>query len=416
MKSFSRISRIAPLVQWRLVIAGIMIGTCTLAAAGESPQAPAEPLSYDKLIAEGNGLMKEGKLREAFSAAAEAAKLDSKRFEAYALTALILYEKQEFNDAAAFLGKALERAPEEKKAKLGEIGKMIAAAKSAKPATPANPPKPAPLSKEARRKLDTLVLITEEADRAKTASERETLLKEFIEKSETFLAENPDEINVWSLRAAVAAELDERHLAWKAGREIVRLGGADSDDPKIRKVLAVLDRKGWFGEHEPGDEPLSPKDFVGKWDFLPDGPKTMPSRILRSYYVEFGLTEEGQIRLIKRYMKMTTTGGDSDAEMEFEAPGKSTLRHLNPKFRSTDNKGTPITVDSVNYLTHQSGLTYVTLRITTHYNTPSTTSTYYALDPTRKKLVELGVDDVKVSTELLNERLRKGMYGVKVAQ
>ena len=58
-----------------------------------------------------------------------------------------------------------------------------------------------------RRKLDLLRLIIEDADKARTPEERKKYLQEFLNKSEPFVTEYPNDAQIWLLRGAAAVEL-----------------------------------------------------------------------------------------------------------------------------------------------------------------------------------------------------------------
>jgi hypothetical protein len=107
-----------------------------------------------------------------------------------------------------------------------------------------------PLTVEARRLRDVLVLVLENADKAANQEERKKLLLEFMQKSERFLGKNPNQTNIWLLRAAAATELCMPKAAWQAGRRLLAFGADDTNDTKVRKIMATLDRRGWLVENE----------------------------------------------------------------------------------------------------------------------------------------------------------------------
>jgi uncharacterized membrane protein len=86
--------------------------------------------TYNQLVSVGYDFLKEGKLKEAYTGALEAAKVDPSRFEAYALAALVLSEQGITAEAKAFLDKAVARAPADKKKRLEEITRTVAPAKA----------------------------------------------------------------------------------------------------------------------------------------------------------------------------------------------------------------------------------------------------------------------------------------------
>jgi tetratricopeptide (TPR) repeat protein len=210
---------------------------------------PAIP-SFEDHVRQANALFKKGELGEALSEAQAAAKLDPKRYEAPAAAALVLNAAKRPKEAKAAAEEALKLAPEDKREKVQELVKMIEGSNESHVRLPAAL-EPAKLTGTARRQFDSLMLIIEDADRATTDEERKKLLQEFLEKSEPFLSDYRDHLPVWTLRAVAAMELGRAELAWQAGQQMLKLGADSSDDPKTRKVLAMLDRKGLVGDQLP---------------------------------------------------------------------------------------------------------------------------------------------------------------------
>ena len=225
--------------------------------AQETKPAPAAipGQTFDDSLVQANVLFKQGKLDEALAAAQAAQKLDPKRYEAPATAALILHAAKKPVEAKAALDEAIKLAPPDKQDKVQKIAKLLAT----EPTAADDPP---PLTGAARRQLDALRLIIEEADHATLDTERKKLLQEFLAKSEPFVKENPDRISVWALRAVAAVELDEPKIGWEAGRKMLKAGAENSDDPKTRKVLASLERRGWLGEEPPKIEASAAKSPV----------------------------------------------------------------------------------------------------------------------------------------------------------
>jgi hypothetical protein len=214
---------------------------------------------YPALLAKANGLLKDGKLDDAFKAANAAIALDDKRFEAYFLAGVVARQQGRDNLAKTFLATALDLAPEGKKAKIQQfmaVSVVTAVPTTAPPAT--TPPAP-PLAPEAQRKLDILMVIIQDADSADSPDKRKELLGEFLEKSAPFLKEHPGQANIWVLRAVAAVELERERSAKRAGQKLQELGYGNSQDEKIRKVMAMLDRKGWL------IPPTPPVAKTGEW-------------------------------------------------------------------------------------------------------------------------------------------------------
>ena len=221
------------------------------AQIGFAAQNVSNAATYDEHLMEANALFKKEDLNGALLQVQAAAKLDPKRYEAPATAALILHRAKRPAEARAALEEALQLVPADKKEKVQAIAKVIGdPAAKPDPAGTTTPPatEPAKLTGAARRQLDTLMVIIEEADKAKTEDERKKVLREFMAKSADFVVENPTHLGVWVLRAIAALEVDYPGEGWLAGRRLKELGADESDDPKVRKVMAQLDRKEWLGK------------------------------------------------------------------------------------------------------------------------------------------------------------------------
>ena len=207
-----------------------------------TPTGTAQQTSYDDFITSGRIALKEQRLAEARNSAKAAIKAIDGRYEGYALAALVAKEEGDVEQAKRCVNQALERAPENRKEKLREFEKSLSTE---------TVPDASQLSGEARRKYDALLLIIEDADKAKSADERKSLLQEFMSKSAEFLPLAPLQTNIVVLRAAAALELDYPGTGWLVGRRLKELVLDNSDDSKVRKVLAGLERKGWLGIDHP---------------------------------------------------------------------------------------------------------------------------------------------------------------------
>ncbi len=111
------IRSIAPLIAI-LVIALIVLLIVPIKLFVQTPTAKQDGDNYTALIAKGNRLLQQQKYSEAYSNAMVAAKLDSKRFEAFALAGFILEQQGSLAKALNILEEAISRAPKEKREKL----------------------------------------------------------------------------------------------------------------------------------------------------------------------------------------------------------------------------------------------------------------------------------------------------------
>jgi hypothetical protein len=105
---------------------------------------------------------------------------------------------------------------------------------------------------DARRTFDVLTLIVADADKAATGGERSGYLQEFLTRSQDFARAHPLSLPVWTLRAVAALEVNQATAGREACRHMMALRAGEMDDPRTRRVLAVLDRKGWFQADVPG--------------------------------------------------------------------------------------------------------------------------------------------------------------------
>jgi hypothetical protein len=115
----------------------------------------------------------------------------------------------------------------------------------------AQPERSASLSTESKRRFNTLMVIMGEADAAKKADERQRLLNEFLERSRSFVEANPSHTEVWLMRAVAATELNLAGEGVEAAHKLLELKADELDDPKAKKIMAALDRKGWLDGEAP---------------------------------------------------------------------------------------------------------------------------------------------------------------------
>jgi hypothetical protein len=102
------------------------------------------------------------------------------------------------------------------------------------------------LTEANRRAFDVLALILEDADYATSAGKRDAYLQEFLNRSQDFVRGQPDSLQIWILRAVAALELNQPIAGREAAQRLIELKADNLDDRKIRRVLAMLDRKGWL--------------------------------------------------------------------------------------------------------------------------------------------------------------------------
>jgi TPR repeat protein len=204
------------------------------------------PNTYDQLVVSANSLLKQGKLDDARQTAQQAIRQDANRYEGYVLAAKIASLQGQAGEAGDFAQKALQLAPDDRKAQVQQLAAMLAPPGSGLKEEPSSS-----LSAQDQRRLDVLMLILEDAAKAATPEDRTRAFREFLTKSVDFAVAHPEQTSIWVMRAYAAVDLDYPHAGWLAGRKLKELGLETSADPKIRKVFAELDRKGWLGEKWP---------------------------------------------------------------------------------------------------------------------------------------------------------------------
>jgi hypothetical protein len=228
-----------------LLLVGLLF--CRLCVHAQQADASS---SYDQLVGTASSLLKQGKLDEAKQAAQRAIEQNANGYQAYAVAAKIASQQGAAADAANFIKKALELAPDDAtKAKVKQLAAMLATTGSPNQPTPGQ----SSLSGQDQRKLDVLMLILEDAEKATTPEDRAKAFREYLEKSGDFAAAHPEQTNIWVMRAFAAVDLDEPKLGWEAGKKLQALGADNSNDPKLRRAMASLDRKGWLGDKPAAD-------------------------------------------------------------------------------------------------------------------------------------------------------------------
>lgn len=160
--------------------------------------------------------------------------MDPSRYEAHVIAAAALRRQKEYGGALVHLRIAIALAPDDEKPR---VSHAIAELKVAS------------LSPDSRRRLDGFMLILDDAHAAQSSADREKFLREFLEKSEGFLATYPAISDLWVIRAGIAIDLNEPVIGWRAGRKLIELGEDHSENPAIRKLLARLERNGWLSEN-----------------------------------------------------------------------------------------------------------------------------------------------------------------------
>jgi formylglycine-generating enzyme required for sulfatase activity len=218
----------------RLICLLAVVLGLTLLPALRAQSAP----TYESRLIEARRLFGARQLPEALAVLQAAGRQAPERFEASALAAIVLQAAGRTEEARQALAEAVKRAPAAQQPALQEIARTLEAAPV--------PPAPASQPPEQKRAYNVLLLIFDEAERATEPAARRKLVEEFLIKARAYLATYNDDRQVWPLYALYCLELDQVDEGILAARWIQHLKLTESDDPKIMRLVAALDRKGWF--------------------------------------------------------------------------------------------------------------------------------------------------------------------------
>ena len=252
----------SPFFYWSVQLRTACGFVCVMAMAfpasvrvhGADAPVPADtvPPAFASELSKAASSYRMGQLTDALTAAQNAGRLDPTRYEAPALAAVIFQAAGRLDEARLSIANALKLAPPDRMAKLQDLERSIngpTAGTKTEPSPEATPSANSadPISADQRRRFNVLMLVIEDADKATDVATRHKFLGEFLDKSAAFVVAFPDESRVWVLRALSSLELERADDGIVAARAIERLGLTNSDDAKIGRLVASLDRKGWMG-------------------------------------------------------------------------------------------------------------------------------------------------------------------------
>jgi len=94
---------------------------------------------------------------------------------------------------------------------------------------------------------NSLIELARQAQQQTTDLEQQRAsLKQFMDRSSTFLQKHPEQMLVWQLRAASAISLNDPMAGYEAGQKLLAAGVAESNDPNLQRLLAQLNNKHWL--------------------------------------------------------------------------------------------------------------------------------------------------------------------------
>lgn len=217
------------------------------ASAADSDQ----PGGYKGHLEAARTFLQQGDLDGAFVEVQAAGKADPTRYEAPALAAVVLVKNGRLADARSALWVARRLAPLDKQARLDALERLVDAAQTLGEASSRAPSEVRKLTGTEQIQSDELMIIIDGADKATTVPDRKGYLLEFLEQSQGFATDRPDSLKIWTLRAAAGLELNRTKDGWEAGQQMLKLKTDAMNDPKIRHILASLDKRGWLNPSGP---------------------------------------------------------------------------------------------------------------------------------------------------------------------
>ena len=192
---------------------------------------------YDQMIGTARTLVKNQKLLEAGQLCDTAIRLDSSRWEAYALNGSILALQKRYKDAVPFLEKAIDKAPQDRKSALQQaIEEARTAARS--DATPASVPAP----------TQAEIVLWKTVENSVAASDFEVYLKKYPDGVFALLAKSKlaellkSETASNAVQQAREAKDRESRLIQASGlEELKAIVSSPSENFQFRSTVAALD-------------------------------------------------------------------------------------------------------------------------------------------------------------------------------
>jgi hypothetical protein len=93
---------------------------------------------------------------------------------------------------------------------------------------------------------NALIDLGRHAQQTTDLEQQKAFLKQFMDQSAVFLQKHPGEMLLWQLRVASALSLDDPMAGYEAGQKLLAMGGADSNDPTLQRLLVQVKNKGWL--------------------------------------------------------------------------------------------------------------------------------------------------------------------------
>ncbi len=140
------------------------------------------------------------------------------------------------------------------------LDKSLASSKLADPAAIGNPPAnnvsaPQPATNMKLTGMDkveynSLIELARQAQQTTDLEQQTASLKQFMDRSSSFLQKYPDQMLLWQLRAFSALSLNDLMAGYEAGQRLLASGAADSNDQNLQQLLSKLNLRGWLDKEK----------------------------------------------------------------------------------------------------------------------------------------------------------------------
>jgi hypothetical protein len=128
------------------------------------------------------------------------------------------------------------------------LDKSLASSKTADPATSASATQLTGMDKV---DYNALIELARQAQQTTDLAKQTNLLEQFMNRSKVFLQKHPDQmLLLWEFRALGALSLNDMFSGYDAGRKLLAMGAAESNDPNLQNVLSKLHLKGWLDKQK----------------------------------------------------------------------------------------------------------------------------------------------------------------------
>ncbi len=97
---------------------------------------------------------------------------------------------------------------------------------------------------------NSLIELARQAQQTTDLEQQTASLKQFMDRSSSFLQKYPDQMLLWQLRAFSALSLNDLMAGYEAGQRLLAAGAADSNDQNLQQLLSKLNLRGWLDKEK----------------------------------------------------------------------------------------------------------------------------------------------------------------------